>query len=79
MKENLKMVLNKGLALMFDLTNHVMKDIGLIIKCEDMEKLLIMIKVLIKDNSKMDYRKDMGYKNMSNNIDKWIRIQGNFC
>ena len=63
MKENLKMVLNKGLALMFDLTNHLMKDIGLIIKCEDREKLLIMIKVLIKDNSKMDYRKDMGYKN----------------
>ena len=73
------MDLNKGLALMFDLTNHLMKDIGLIIKCEDREKLLIMIKVLIKDNSKMDYRKDMGYKNMSNNIDKWIRIQGNFC
>ena len=72
------MDLNKGLALMFDLTNHLMKDIGLIIKCEDMEKLLIMIKELIKDNSKMDYRKDMGYKNMSNNIDKWIRILGNF-
>ena len=32
MKENLKMDLNKGLELMFGLTNHLMKDTGLIMK-----------------------------------------------